>query len=91
MEIIDIEKAIISCIKKNLDSSEEDVPEITSRTEVFNAIPNFDSLRALEVLVDLEEIVHKDLTIESVFVKQPPGTDRVCDIAVEIKKLVDKS
>jgi acyl carrier protein len=90
MEIIDIEKAIISCIKKNLDSSEEDVPEITSRTEVFNAIPNFDSLRALEVLVDLEEIVHKDLTIESVFVKQPPGTDRVCDIAVEIKKLVDK-
>lgn len=90
MDIEKIEGEIIVCIRKNIEDSDEVAPELTPTTGVFTSIPNFDSLRAIEVLIGLEEVFQLELPPGEVFAKQPPGTDTVCDMAKAIKRLVDE-
>jgi acyl carrier protein len=90
MEIKEIEQLVIACIRQNIEDSDEEVPDITPTTGVFTGIAGFDSLRAIEVLVSLEDMFSRELSPENVFVKKPPGSDRVCDIANAIKAIVDE-
>jgi acyl carrier protein len=90
MEVKVIEQLVIDCIRQNIADSEEEIPEIMPTTVVFTGIPGFDSLRAIEVLVSLEDKLGKELSPDDVFVKKPPGSDRVCDMASAIKAIVDE-
>lgn len=90
MEVKEIEQLVIDCIRQNIEDSEEEIPEITPTTGVFTGIAGFDSLRAIEVLVSLEDKLGKELSPDDVFVKKPPGSDRVCDMAGAIKAIVDE-
>jgi len=87
MNIKQIELEIINCIKSNIEESGEDIPSITGSTQVFTGISGFDSLRAIEVLVDLEEVFGCELPPEKVFIKKPPGTDNVTDLAKAVHKI----
>ena len=90
MEINEIEDLVIDCIRQNIEDSDEDMPDITRTTGVFTGIAGFDSLRAIEVLVSLEDKFDKELSSDDVFVKKPPGSDRICDMANAIKAIVDE-
>lgn len=90
MEIKELEDLVIDCIKQNIEDSEEEIPEITSTTGVFTGIAGFDSLRAIEVLVTLEDKLGKELSPDNIFVSKPAGSDRVCDIAKAIKAALDE-
>lgn len=90
MKINELEDLVITCIQQNIEDSDEEAPEITRTTGVFTGISGFDSLRAVEVLVTLEEKLGKELPPEHVFVSEPAGSDRVCDIANAIKTIVDQ-
>jgi len=90
MDIKEIEQLVIDCIRQNIADSDEEIPEITPTTGVFTGIAGFDSLRAIEVLVTLEDKLMKELPPDNIFVSKPAGSDRVCDIAKAIKAVVDE-
>ena len=89
MELNQIEYEVINCVRTNLKNSGDEVPEIDRDTELFNGISGFDSLRAIEVLVGLEDVFQRELPPENVFIKDLPGTDTIGDVAKAIKKIVD--
>jgi acyl carrier protein len=90
MDIKTIELEIINCIKGNIEDSGDEVPEINRGTGVFTGIAGFDSLRAIEVLISLEEVFDCELPPEKVFVKKPPGTDDIGDVAKAVQNIVSK-
>ena len=89
MELNQIEHKVINCIRTNLMNSGDEVPEINRDTGLLNGIPGFDSLRAIEVLVGLEDVFKYELPPEKVFIQDPPGTDTIGDVAVAIKEIVN--
>jgi acyl carrier protein len=90
MNIKQIEEKIIKCIKNNMKESGDEVPEINQSTGILTGISGFDSLRAIEVLIDLEDIFNCELPPEKVFIKIPAGTDNINDLAKAVQKIVDK-
>lgn len=82
-----IELEIIDCIKKNIEESGDAVPEITRGTGVLTGIPGFDSLRAIEVLIDLEEVFECELPPEDVF---NDGADNIGDLAKAVHSIVEQ-
>ena len=91
MELSKFEDEVISQISLNLEDSQQEVPDITKNTGVFTAISGFDSLRAIEVLVALETVYNRELPPEKVFVKKPPSSTTVTDMAKAIKKIMDEA
>ena len=89
MELNQIELVVINSIRDNLEDSGDEVPEINIDTELFNGGFGIDSLRAIEVLVGLEDVFKHELPLDKVFVKDPSGTDTIADIAVAIKEIVE--
>ncbi len=89
MNMIQIEMELINCIKNNIEECGDEIPELDGNTPVFDGIAGFDSLRAIEVLVSLEDSVGCELPIEKVFTKKPPGTDNIRDMANAINKIVN--
>ena len=89
MELNQIELVVINSIRVNLEDSGDEVPEINRDTELFNGGFGVDSLRAIEVLVGLEDVFEHELPPDKVFVKDPSGTDTIGDIAVAIKEIVE--
>ncbi len=90
MKLNQIVHEVVNCIRANLKDSGDEVPEINRDTELLKGISGFDSLRAIEVLVELEDIFKHELPPEKVFIKDPPGTDTICDVAASIKEIVDR-
>lgn len=89
MDMIQIEMELIKCIQENIEECGDDVPELNEGTSLFSGIAGFDSLRAIEVLISLEDAVGCDLPPESVFTKDPSGTESIRDLACAISKLVN--
>ena len=89
MNMIQIEMELIKCIKNNIDECGDDIPELDENTSVFEGIPGFDSLRAIEVLVSLEDAVGCELPPEKIFTKKPPGTESIRDLARAVNKIVN--
>jgi len=90
MDLEKIESKLISCIRNNIEESGEEVTDITCETVLLDGIQGFDSLRAIEVLIDLEEVFGCELSPEAVFLKKPPEKDTIEDIANAIKDIVDQ-
>lgn len=83
-----IELTIIKCIQSNIEESGDDVPEITKSTSVLSGgIPGFDSLRAIEVLIDLEVEFDCELPPEDVFKN---GTENITDLAKAVQVIVEQ-
>lgn len=92
MEMQQIELELIQCIRSNIEDSGDDVPDIESETVLLDDLENFgfDSLRAIEVLIDLEDVFKCELPPEKVFLKKAPEKDTINDIAKAIKDIVDQ-
>jgi acyl carrier protein len=89
MNMIQIEMELIKCIKDNIEECGDDIPDLDESTSIFEGIAGFDSLRAIEVLVTLEDAVGCELPLEKVFTKKPPGTENIRDLASAINKIVN--
>lgn len=87
MGIQEIEKMVIECLKKNLELSGDEVPSITGKTRPAFDLRGFDSLRALEVIVSLEEQFNCDLPPEKIFFSARLEDVSVSSIAVAIEKI----
>jgi len=92
MEMQQIELELIHYIKSNIEDSGDVVPVIESKTVLLDDLQDFgfDSLRAIEVLIDLEDVFKCELPPEKVFLKKPPEKDTINDIVKAIKNLVDQ-
>lgn len=89
MTQLEIEFELIKCLRENIEECEEEVPELDGGTSVFSGIAGFDSLRALEVLVSLEDAVGCELPPEKIFTKEPAGTDTIADLVRAIDKVIN--
>ena len=87
--MIQIEMELIKCLQENIEECGDDVPEINENTSLFSGIADFDSLRALEVLVSLGDVVGCELPPEKVFTKSPAGSENIRDLASAINKIVN--
>lgn len=67
MSLQEIEKIVIQCLKENLEISGDPVPTITRNTKPANDLSGFDSMRALEVLINIEEKMGCELPPDKVF------------------------
>ena len=91
MEISEIEAIVINCILTNLRNSNESAPSVTPSTAPLSDIAGFDSLRVLEVLIDIEEVLGCDLPPEKVFAGPNPTDTNIASIAEAIKKVKEDS
>jgi len=89
MTQLEIEFELIKCLRENIEECEEEVPELDGGTSVFSGIAGFDSLRALEVLVSLEDAVGCELPPGKIFTKEPAGTDTIADLVRAIDKVIN--
>lgn len=91
MDLEKIESCIIDRIENNLRDSGDKIPTIDSNTSVFNGIPGFDSLRTIEVLIDLEDVFKCELPPEKVFVKKPPGSENIRDVSLAVSRVIEEN
>jgi acyl carrier protein len=89
MTQLEIELELIKCIQENIEECEDEIPELNENTSIFDGIAGFDSLRALEVLISLEDAVGCDLPPEKVFTKIPAGSENIRDVAKAVNKIVN--
>lgn len=64
MSEINIEEIVIRCIRENLEYSDEPVPAITGDTKPSCDLAGFDSLRTIEVLMNIEEKLGHEIHAE---------------------------
>ncbi len=83
-----VEEKVIECISQNIVESGGEVPAIKGSTSMFSEIAGFDSLRAIEVLIALEDYFKCELPLEKIFTKEPPGSECVNDIVQAVNRLV---
>jgi acyl carrier protein len=88
MNLQQLELDIIQCLSDNIKSSGESVPVITRNTAPQSDIEGFDSLRTLEVLIELEEKLGCELPPEKVFPNPYHSEQTVEDLAKAIFKIV---
>lgn len=91
MGISELEQVVIDCLIENLELSGEPVPPITKATRPACDISGFDSLRAIEVLVTLEEKVGRDLPPDKIFSGKKFDDVTVSTIAQSIYELKEGS
>lgn len=87
MSTQEIEEIIIHCLKENMELSGEPVPEITGSTKPACDLKGFDSLRTLEVLINIEEKLGYELNPDQVFSGANFEDVTVTSIALAIKKI----
>lgn len=90
MEMIQLELQLINCIKNNIEQSGEEVPDISGDTVLQDGIPGFDSLRAIEVLIELETELDCELPPEKVFTKKSNEQDTIEDMAKAIMNIINQ-
>lgn len=89
MNTAEIEEKIITCLQENIELSDEPVPELTRNTAPLRDISGFDSLRSLEVLVELSEIFGCELTANKLFPTKDASSVEICMLAQTIGKLIE--
>lgn len=89
MDLIQIELDLIEYLVDNIKKSGEVVPTITRDTAPLSDILGFDSLRTLEILIELEEKFGCDLPAEKFFDIPHPERQSIADMAKTIKTLVE--
>ena len=67
MELSELENIVIQCLQENLELSGETVPPISRNTKPACDLSGFDSLRTIEVLINLEDKLNCDLPPEKIF------------------------
>ncbi len=87
----EIEEVVIRCLQENIEFSGETVPTITGNTKPASDISGFDSLRALEVLISIEEKLGWELNPGQVFAGNSLENITVTSIALAIKKIEEGS
>ena len=88
MEIEEIKKSLIECITKNLVESKNEVVALDGDTVLLNDIDGFDSLRAIEVLVDFEEIVNTELPPETILLDENNAPISINEICSRVHNIV---
>ena len=88
MDMRQLELKLIDCIKMNIEQSGDEIPDISIDTVMQDGIPGFDSLRAIEVLIDLESELECELPPEKIFVKKPPEKDSIQDVAKAVMNII---
>jgi len=91
MGLQELENIVIECLKENLELSGEAVPLITKNTKPACDLSDFDSLRAIEVLVSIEEKVGCDLPPDKIFFDKKFDDITVSSIAEAIDKVKKES
>ena len=86
----EIEEKIIECLKVNIADSNEPVPSLTRKTSPLSDISGFDSLRVIEVIIELEDFLQCELPPEKVFASSQPQSIDICAMAISIKKLMEE-
>ncbi len=87
MNISEIESAVITCMEKNVEMAGGKAAKITGATIPMSDLDDFDSLRAIEVLVDLEAVIGKSLSPEKIFSN---NSQSIKDIAKAIKASLEE-
>ena len=90
MEMKQLELQLINCIKSNIEQSGDDIPDISGATVIQDGIPGFDSLRAIEVLIELEEELGCELPPEKIFTNNPQEQDTIQDMVKAIMNIVNQ-
>ncbi|PTQ98737.1 phosphopantetheine binding protein [Nitrosomonas nitrosa] len=67
MTIQELEYIVIQSLRDNLELSGESIPDITNSTKPASDLAGFDSLRAIEVLMSIEEKIECELPPEKIF------------------------
>jgi|GEM_PF-2647959 len=83
----EIEKIVIACIQENLELSGETVPALNGSTKPATDLSGFDSLRTLEVLVNIEEKLSCELPPDKVFTGMKFEDITISDLADAIQKV----
>ena len=89
METAEIEKKIIDCIIRNIGMSGENIPAITGGTVPLRDIDGFDSLRIIEVIVDLEVALDTKLQPKEFFSESDPQVLDISGMSRIIKNLME--
>ncbi len=87
MSLRDIAKVVIQCLKENLEFSGEPVLNITRNTKPANDLSGFDSMRTLEVLVNIEEKLGCELPPDKVISGNKHDDLTVSMLAEAIEKI----
>lgn len=89
METAELEKKIIDCIIRNIGMSGEQIPAITGATVPLRDIDGFDSLRIIEVIVDLEVALDIGLQPKELFSGSDPQALDISGMSRIIKNLME--
>jgi acyl carrier protein len=89
MTQLEIELELIKCLQENIEECEDEIPELNESTGIFSGIAGFDSLRILEVLLSLEDVVGCELPYEKVFNQIPTGSESIRDFSLAVNKIVN--
>lgn len=87
MGIEEVEQLVIECLQENLELSGEPVPKIDKNTKPACDLDGFDSLRAIEVVTDLEDKLKCELPPEKIFMGKSIEDVSVSSIASAIYKI----
>ncbi len=89
MKLKELENKIIECIKQNIELSGDtiDAP-ITTKTSPLNDIKGFDSLRAIEVALELETVFECDLPPEKLFANTNSDPLDIGGLAKSLEKIL---
>ncbi|MEQ8289309.1 MAG: acyl carrier protein [Gammaproteobacteria bacterium] len=87
MKLAEIEKIVIQCLVENLKLSGEPIPNITPDTKPGCDLSGFDSIRTLEVLINIEEKLNCELSPDKVFLDKKMEDVAVSTIAKTIHKI----
>jgi acyl carrier protein len=85
MEVSEVERRLVACIRANIEQSGGEAPTISRDTAIQDGIEGLDSLRAIEVLIELEDQLGCELPPEKVFSKMPEKNT----IVIVSKKIAD--
>ncbi len=90
MEMRQLELQLINCIKSNIEQSGDEIPDISGDTVIQDGIPGFDSLRAIEVLIELETELGCELPPEKILTNKPQEQNTIQDMAKAILNIVNQ-
>lgn len=74
MEKLEIIEKLIYLLKLFQDISGEEEVEISKSTNPFDDLPGFDSYRAIEITIEIQQALNCDKISEDVFLKNPQKT-----------------
>jgi len=90
MNMSEIEQKVIDLLMVNISNSGYKVPEINTDTDFFQDIEEFDSIRAVELLVELSEEFKCELLPKDMYTTVDTGKVNISDLALDIKKALEQ-